>query len=189
MRVLSVFLSLLLLPLLARPVTASDVALWSALKEGGRVVLMRHALAPGTGDPPGFTLDDCTTQRTLNDTGRAQARATGEAFRAHGVPVSRVLSSQWCRCTETARLLALAPVEDASTLNSFFGDRSRGPAQLAALEAVLAELPRDGDTVVMVTHQVVITGLTGVFPASGDMVVLRLEPDGAWTLEGRLPAR
>lgn len=189
MRLYRALLTLLLLPLFAAPAHAAEDALWSALKEGGHVVLMRHALAPGTGDPSTFSLDDCATQRVLNDVGRQQARDTGAAFRAHGVPVSRVLTSQWCRCVETAELLDLAPVEEEPLLNSFFRDRSRGPAQIAGLEDLIADLPRDGDTVVMVTHQVVITGLTDVFPASGEMIVLRLEPGGGWAQAGRIGAR
>lgn len=178
------FAALLLLPL---PAAASD-ALWQGLRDGGRVVLMRHALAPGTGDPPDFRLDDCATQRVLNDVGRAQARATGDLFRQQTVPVARVLTSQWCRCTETAALMDLAPVEEEPLLNSFFGDRARGPSQLEGLRNLIAALPRDGGTVVMVTHQVVITGLTDIFPRSGEMVVLRLTDGGGWTEEGRIPA-
>ncbi|EKV30341.1 Phosphoglycerate mutase family protein [Caenispirillum salinarum AK4] len=189
MRLTQALLTLLLLPLFTVPALAAEDALWSALKEGGHVVLVRHALAPGTGDPSNFALDDCSTQRNLNDTGRRQARDTGDAFRAHDVPVSRVLTSQWCRCVETAELLDLAPVEEEPLLNSFFRDRSRGPAQIAGLEDLIAGLPRDGGTVVMVTHQVVITGLTDVFPASGEMVVLRLDPGGGWTQAGRMAAR
>lgn len=187
-RVLVLLLALAaLLPAPAQAQAAED--LWRALKDGGHVVLMRHALAPGTGDPSYFSLDDCSTQRTLDATGRDQARETGAAFRARGVPVARVLTSQWCRCTETAALLDVAPVEEEPLLNSFFRDRARGPAQLEGLRALIAGLPRDGDTVVMVTHQVVITGLTDIFPASGEMVVLRLQKHGGWTVVGRLPAR
>lgn len=161
---------------------------WQALRDGGRVVLMRHALAPGTGDPAGFRLGDCSTQRTLDASGRRQAREIGAVFRDRQVPVARVLTSQWCRCTETAALLDLAPVEEEPLLNSFFGAGERGPAQLAGLRRLLAELPRDGDTLVMVTHQVVITGLTEIFPASGEMVVLRLVDGGGYAVEGRLTA-
>ena len=90
---LGLFLSL---PLLA----AEQAELWTALAQDGHVALMRHARAPGTGDPARFQLDDCTTQRNLDDTGREQARRTGAAFRARDIKVARVLSSQWCRCRE-----------------------------------------------------------------------------------------
>ncbi|SOE01727.1 histidine phosphatase family protein [Caenispirillum bisanense] len=177
-----------LIVLLPTSVRAAEAeALWQSLRDGGRVVILRHALAPGTGDPPNFRLDDCSTQRNLDDRGRAQARALGDAFRDHAVPVARVLTSRWCRAAETADLMALAPPEPEPLLNSFFGDRASGPAQIAGLRRLLDGLPRDGDTVVMVTHQVVITGLTDVFPASGEGVVLRLLPGGGTAVEGRLP--
>jgi phosphohistidine phosphatase SixA len=152
----------------------ADEALWAALAEGGHVALMRHAQAPGTGDPEGFRLNDCGTQRNLDQTGREQARRTGHAFREHGVAVGRVLSSQWCRCLETAELLALGEVFPFPPLNSFFGDRAREPVQTEAVRAFLAEADAEGPSLVMVTHQVNITALTGIFPASGEIVVLRL---------------
>lgn len=102
-------------------VTASSSDTWSLLQQGDRgyVVMMRHALAPGTGDPPNFRLEDCSTQRNLSAQGRAQARRIGEAFRRRGIKVARVLSSQWCRCLETARLMNLGAVEPFAPLNSF----------------------------------------------------------------------
>jgi phosphohistidine phosphatase SixA len=152
----------------------ADEALWAALAEGGHVALMRHALAPGTGDPESFRLDDCSTQRNLDQTGREQARRTGKTFRERGVSVGRVLSSQWCRCLETAELLALGEVEPFPPLNSFFGDRAQAPDQTEAVRAFLADADAEGPSLVMVTHQVNITALTGIFPRSGEIVVLRL---------------
>jgi phosphohistidine phosphatase SixA len=157
----------------AGPVRA-DEALWAALAGGGHVALMRHAYAPGTGDPENFRLEDCSTQRNLHEAGREQARRTGEAFREHGVAVGQVLSSRWCRCLETARLLGLGTVEPFAPLDSFFGDRDHGPDQTEAVRARLAEAAPDGASLVMVTHQVNITALTGIFPRSGEIVVLRL---------------
>src|SRR5215467_10159500 len=94
-----------------------STAAWAALVQGGHVALIRHGNAPpGYGDPPGFKIDDCKTQRNLDEQGREQARALGEAFRQHGVRVDRVLSSPWCRCLETARLLAVGPVETSRAL-------------------------------------------------------------------------
>ncbi|MCK6409580.1 MAG: histidine phosphatase family protein, partial [Thauera sp.] len=81
----------------------AEEALWKALREGGHVALMRHAVAPGVGDPPGFRLDDCATQRNLSAAGRRQAQAIGERFRANGIATAAVFSSQWCRCLDTAR--------------------------------------------------------------------------------------
>ena len=95
---------LLALSLAFAPAHADD-ALWDALRQGGHVLYIRHALTePGFGDPPGFELADCSTQRNLSDAGRAQARRMGEALRSREVPIGEVLSSPWCRCVETARL-------------------------------------------------------------------------------------
>ncbi|MDP3406816.1 histidine phosphatase family protein [Bosea sp. (in: a-proteobacteria)] len=162
--------------------------LWSALATPGHVVLMRHADAPGTGDPAAMRLGDCTTQRNLGARGRAQARQIGEAFRQRAIPVALVLTSQWCRTRETAELLALGPVEEEpAALNSFFGRPGEREAATAALRRRLAALPPQAATVVMVTHQVNITALTGVFPASGEMVVLTRDPQGGIVTVGRLP--
>ena len=91
---------------------------WAALVKGGHVALVRHGNAPPGygGDPPGFRVDDCKTQRNLDDRGREQARILGEAFRSHGVRVDRILSSPWCRCLETAQLMAVGPVQKSWAL-------------------------------------------------------------------------
>jgi phosphohistidine phosphatase SixA len=171
----------------AAPVRADD-ALWAALADGGHVALMRHAQAPGTGDPANFRLDDCGTQRNLDQAGRDQARRTGQAFREHGVRIGGVLSSQWCRCLETAELLALGEVEPFPPLNSFFGDRTREPTQTEAIRAFLAEADADGPSLVMVTHQVNVTALTGTYPRSGEIVVLRLGGENIFETIGAISA-
>lgn len=150
----------------------SEQALWDALRSGGHVALLRHALAPGTGDPPEFTLGDCSTQRNLSDTGRAQARRIGERFRANGIDSAPVLTSQWCRCRETAELLGLGQVTDLPILNSFFQRPGQRQPQTAALRDWLGEQDL-GPVHVLVTHQVNITALTGVYPSSGELVVVR----------------
>ena len=79
--------------------TRASEPLWALLKSGGQVVFIRHAITtPGVGDPPGMRLDDCASQRNLTDAGRAHARRVGEAFRARGIVVDRLLTSPWCRC-------------------------------------------------------------------------------------------
>jgi phosphohistidine phosphatase SixA len=166
----------------------ADEALWAALADGGHVALMRHALAPGTGDPEGFRLNDCGTQRNLDQTGRDQARRTGKLFREHGVAVGQVLSSQWCRCLETAELLALGEVFPFPPLNSFFGERERGRDQTEAVRAFLASADAEGPSLVLVTHQVNITALTGIFPASGEIVVLRLGGEDIFETIGAIAA-
>ncbi|TWA87644.1 phosphohistidine phosphatase SixA [Azospirillum brasilense] len=156
----------------------------------GLILLMRHAEAPGVGDPPNFQLRDCATQRNLDANGREQARRTGDLLRriAAGRPTA-VHSSQWCRCLETARLLGAGPVQELPALNSFFERRQEQEAQIATLRRFLAGLPADGGPVVLVTHQVVVTALTGVFPASAEAVLLRADGTGTPAVEGRIQVK
>jgi phosphohistidine phosphatase SixA len=167
---------------------ANDAVAWEALRQPGTVAMMRHAIAPGTGDPPDFRFNDCSTQRNLDENGRAQARAIGAAFRANGVEIDSVLTSQWCRCRETADLLDLAPVEDLPSLNSFFGDRSTRDAQTAATQRFLSAMP-PYKRVVLVTHQVNMTALTGAYPASGEVFVLRIGNGGELSMIERILIR
>ncbi|SDF93655.1 MULTISPECIES: histidine phosphatase family protein [Thalassobaculum] len=167
------FLAALALPTVAR----AGAEGWEAMRRPGAIALMRHAYAPGTGDPDNFTLGDCSTQRTLNDEGRAQARRIGEAFRRNGIEVDAVLTSQWCRSAETAELLGLGTPEPMPSLNSFFDARQRRAEQTEATLAFLRSRPED-HRLVLVTHQVNITALTGRGTASGEFVVIDLTPTG-----------
>jgi len=161
---------------------ASEPA-WQELRKGG-IVLFRHALAPGTGDPAAFDLGDCSTQRNLNARGREDARRIGETFRSRSIDVGRVLTSQWCRCRDTAELAFPGAVTEAPVFNSFFGNRSKGPAQTKAAIELLSDWQGPG-ALVIVTHQVNITALTGVVPSSGEGIVIRME-NGAPVVAGRL---
>lgn len=163
----------------------ADEGGWEAAKQPGAVILMRHALAPGMGDPTNFEIGDCTTQRNLSDEGRAQARLIGEAFRSNGVAIDQVLTSQWCRCRETAKWLDLGKVQDFPALNSFFQDRSTADAQIAETLAYLQALPKDRQTL-LVTHQVNISALTGIYPKSGEAIVVRVSANGNVDLLGRI---
>src|SRR2546430_17453212 len=160
--------------LMAAPVApaASDEA-WAALAKGGHVALVRHGNAPPGygGDPPGFKIDDCATQRNMDERGRAQARAVGEAFRQHGVIVDKILSSPWCRCLETARLMALGPVE--GTMAVAASDRS--PDRLAVLKQMVSAWRGPG-TLVVVTPALTVQGLVGIMPGQADTVVIRPKP-------------
>ena len=158
--------------------------LWQSLANGGHVALMRHAQAPGIGDPAEFDLDDCSTQRNLSEQGRAQAKAIGDRFRANGIASAQVQSSQWCRCLETARLLDLGTVQPNPALNSFFRDDAKESERTAATRQLIrTQAGTDSDgPLVLVTHQVNITALTGVFPASGEIVVVKPTADGVETL-------
>ena len=159
---------------------------WAALVKGGHVALIRHGNAPPGygGDPPGFKIDDCATQRHLDEKGRAQGRALGEAFRRHGVHPDKILSSSWCRCLETARLMALGPVD--SRLAVAASDRS--PERLAALRQLLAGWRGPG-TLVVVTHALTVQGLVGILPGQAETVVVRPKPGKEPGLEvvGRIP--
>lgn len=154
----------------------ADGGVLSLLAEPGTHAIMRHALAPGTGDPAAFELRDCATQRNLDARGRAQAAATGQMIRDAGIRIDAVLSSQWCRCLDTARLLDLGPVIEEPALNSFFRDRARGRPQTDDLLARLAGTPAE-ETLLMVTHFVNVRALLGETARSGELVVFSLEPD------------
>ncbi|MCA1790701.1 MAG: histidine phosphatase family protein [Thioalkalivibrio sp.] len=168
--------------LASSPLAAGAAEVLADLSEPGTVLLLRHALAPGTGDPPGFVLGDCSTQRNLSDTGREQARQLGERLRQAGIVQARVYSSRWCRCLETAELLGLGPVQPLPALDSFFQERSQGAARTRAARDFLRDLPV-GPPVILVTHQVNITGLTGQFTASGSGVLARVPAPGDGDLE------
>jgi len=152
----------------------------------GLVVLMRHAEAPGVGDPAGFRLRDCATQRNLSNDGREQAKRIGERLRRMGIGQAAVYSSQWCRCLDTARLLGIGEVREMPALNSFFGRSGERDTQVAEVRRLLAALLPGGSPVVLVTHQVVITALTGVHPASGESVLMRANGTGEPAVIGRL---
>lgn len=170
----------------ALPATAAGPLAVDEVARPGRVLLLRHAIAPGVGDPPGFRIGDCKTQRNLDAAGRAQAARLGERLRAAGVSEAKVYAGQWCRTQETARLLRLGPVTELPALNSFFGRPDRSEDQLAALRAFLARLPVAGPPVILVTHQVTVTGLTGVYPESGGGALLQLDGTIAPKLVGTL---
>lgn len=172
--------ALLFLPLLVLACFAAQAA-WSAdtvplaeFARPGRVLMLRHAYAPGTGDPPQFKLDDCATQRNLDASGRAQATALGERLKKAGISSAKVYSSQWCRCLETARLLDLGSVTPQPALNSFYGRAEHRDARITALRGFLAGLPRNGPPVVLVTHQFTINAFTGAGTPSGGGSVFQL---------------
>jgi phosphohistidine phosphatase SixA len=171
---------IVLLLCLSHPAVAYDL-----LRQPGVVMLMRHATAPGTGDPPEFRIDDCATQRNLSEAGRQEARRWGERLRAEGITVEVLASSGWCRARETAELMAMGAVAHWPSLDSFFARRSREPAASAGTLARLQDL--GAGRALLVTHQVNITALTGVVPRSGEIVVARMNGAGRLEVLGRLP--
>jgi len=156
---------------------------WKALVKGGHVALIRHGNAPDPslgagGDPPGFRIGDCRTQRNLDETGRGEAKALGEAFRSHGVRVDRIQSSPWCRCMETAQLMAVGPVETSSALAPSTDKNPNAPAALRALQETISNWRGPG-TLVLVTHGFTVRALTGIVPGQAETVVLKPTPGGA----------
>jgi phosphohistidine phosphatase SixA len=165
---------------------ADEAAAWTALRQGGHVALMRHAEAPGSGDPPGFNLEDCATQRNLSAEGRADARAIGARFRAERVAIGKLLSSPWCRCVDTARLMELGNVGiEPAFSNGFVLSDQRDALTEAGLGVVRAWT--GPATLLIVTHGANIRALTGHSPASGEIVVVAPGADGMVRVVGRIP--
>jgi phosphohistidine phosphatase SixA len=171
----------------AAPVAGAAPSPWPLLQRGGYVILMRHAATvPGIGDPPGFKLGVCSTQRNLSQAGRADATRIGAAFCKHAVPVGPVLSSRWCRCVDTARL-AFGRVELSEMVDSMFQDDDAArERKLAQLRAYLAQY-KDPGNLVLVTHDVNIRALVGKYVEQGDIVIATRSPDGTLRIETTVP--
>ena len=171
----------------AHAADTDDDALWRRLQGGGVTVLMRHAqTVPGIGDPPGFVLGKCPTQRNLSSAGRRDAEAIGAAFRQRGVQPAAVWSSRWCRCLDTARL-AFGRVQPEPSLDSMFNDDdTASSAKLRALRGKLAAWTEKAP-LVLVTHDVNIRALTGQSVSQGEMV-LAVPRGGRLEVIGRLKA-
>jgi broad specificity phosphatase PhoE len=162
---------------------ANDAALVKTLRQGGCVVLVRHAVTvPGLGDPPGMQLNDCSTQRDLSEEGRRQSRAMGRWFRSHGLVPEAVRSSQWCRCLNTAKEAfgpfnfdPPIPVQPWVALNSFFQGHGNRDRQLKEAAERAITLRRSKGFEVWVTHQVVISTLAGRYTSMGEMLAAKGE--------------
>jgi phosphohistidine phosphatase SixA len=168
---------------------ADDAAdAWKALRAGGHVALMRHADAPGgAGDPPGFRVDDCVTQRNLSEKGRADAEKIGSQLKREGIAFAKVLSSPWCRCIDTAKLMNLGTVETEATFGNVVVLRDQREALTAGARALIAKWTARGNLLVL-THGANIAALTMISPASGEIVVVRggsgsVEPVGRLLLD------
>jgi phosphohistidine phosphatase SixA len=181
------FCLLLALLCAAGGAAADEAAALAALRAGGHVALMRHAEAPGTADPPGFKIDDCATQRNLDDKGRADAASAGARLRRDGARIEKIVSSPWCRCRETASLMKLGPVELVETLGNPVVLRDRRQALVDGTRA-LVDAWRGEGALLVVTHGATIQALTGMHPASGEIFVVKPR-SGASVLPviGRLP--
>ena len=168
------------------PVHAQNI--WRELREeSGLVILMRHAIAPGGGDPAGFRLGDCSTQRNLSAEGRAQARAIGERLRQERVPIAGVLNSRWCRAAQTARLLNVGKPRASAALDSVF--TAATPTALRKqrqAEGIIQRHRGKPGVLVLVGHQANIIDLTGIAPASGGAVVVRADRNGRVRIVGQV---
>ena len=163
-----------------------DNEMVARMKAGGHILMIRHALAPGTGDPANFQIGDCSTQRNLDDRGREQARAIGKWLHTKGITSAKVYSSQWCRCLETAELLGMGPVKELPALNSFFELTQNREPNLKALRKFIAEQASDGKLIILVTHLVTISAIADEGVSSGEGVLLELKTDAPYEVVGRL---
>lgn len=182
------FLAALPAAILAPALARAEESLWPRLRAGGYVLLVRHAATvPGLGDPAGYRLDDCATQRNLSEEGRAEAKRLGERLRAERVPIARVYTSPWCRCRDTATL-AFGRAEDWDPLSSVFDmpEREADLTNTVRKRILSYSIRNPGGNVVMVTHNVNIAALTKLSVAPAEAVVVK--PDGCCALKtvGRL---
>lgn len=180
-------LALMLAPAAAAGADDSASA-WAALRGDGYVALIRHASAPGpVGDPVDYKLDNCATQRNLSEQGRADARALGERFRARQVKIGKVISSQWCRCRQTAELMNIGPVEDAPNFNNAFVLSSARDALTVGARGTIAAWRGPG-TLVVVTHGQNISLMLGFHPREGEVIVVTPDPasEDSMKLVGRI---
>ena len=174
--IISLILSLFFF-LFTSQLNASDQA-WNIVQEGNKIILIRHSLAPGGGDPAGFKIDDCKTQRNLNRVGINQSKKIGKLFKQNNVPVDQVLSSQWCRCKDTAKY-AFGDFREFTALNSTFQspyDKNENK-QLNELYNYVSKWDGKGKNLVLVTHYSIITAVTNAVPSSGEIVITNKDFD------------
>ena len=169
-KIISLILSLFIF-LFTAQLNASEQA-WNIAQEGNKIILIRHSLAPGGGDPTGFKINDCKTQRNLNRTGINQSKKIGKLFKKYKVPVDQVLTSQWCRCIDTAKY-AFGNYKEFTALNSTFQspyNKNEGK-QLKDLYSFVKKWNGKGKNLVLITHYSIITAVTNAVPSSGEIVV------------------
>jgi len=152
-------------------VLSSD-SIWDEARQGNKVILIRHSLAPGSGDPAGFKIDDCKTQRNLNKVGIEQSKKIGKIFKDNKISIDIVLSSAWCRCKDTA-YYAFGEFKEFSALNSTFSTpyNKNEPRQIKEIEKYLMNWEGEGKNLILVTHYSVITAITNAAPSSGEIII------------------
>ncbi len=145
---------------------------WQTAQKGNKIILIRHSLAPGGGDPAGFKINDCKTQRNLNQKGINQSKKIGKLFKKKKIPIDQVLSSQWCRCKDTAKY-AFGEYKEFTALNSTFQspyDKNEA-RQLKELYSFVKKWDGKGKNLVLVTHYSIIIAVTNAVPSSGEIVI------------------
>ena len=150
----------------------SSETIWTEARKGDNVILIRHALAPGGGDPDGFDINDCKTQRNLNEVGVNQSKKIGKIFRDNKIPIDIILSSEWCRCKDTA-FHAFGRFKEFSALNSTFSNPyiKNETKQIKEIKKYLKNWDGKGKNLILVTHYSIITAITDAVPGSGEIVI------------------
>jgi phosphohistidine phosphatase SixA len=168
----------------------AKAAIADDLKDGQHVLLIRHADAPGYGDPAGYVIGQCSTQRNLGDYGKKQAKAIGSWLNKQGIDKAQMISSPWCRCSDTARLMDLGPVKIESSLGSFFDDMSLEKKQTKELEQLIqSELEKQAKVpVILVTHHVNIRAFMGKNVSQGDIVLVKVNKNGEYVFHTIYPS-
>ena len=164
--ILSIILSLLLFNVQANEIN------WKPIQDGNKIILIRHALAPGGGDPAGFKINDCSTQRNLNQAGIDQSKKIGKLFKKNKVLIDQVLTSQWCRCKDTAKY-AFKNYKEFSALNSTFqsSNYKKAEQQIKEIMSFVKNWNGSGENLILITHYVIITAITDAVPRSGEIVI------------------
>ncbi|MDC0619373.1 histidine phosphatase family protein [Pelagibacteraceae bacterium] len=170
-KIISLFIKVLIFSLFSFHSQSSEQN-WKPAQEGNKIILIRHSLAPGGGDPVGFKIEDCKTQRNLNQAGINQSKKIGKLFKKNKVPVDQVLTSQWCRCKDTAKF-AFNDYKEFKALNSTFQSQysNNEPKQLKELYSFVKKWDGKEKNLVLVTHYSIITAVTNAAPASGEIVI------------------
>ena len=169
---LSFFLILISTLLILFSSSKSSEIIWQDLAKGNRIILIRHSIAPGGGDPAGFNLQNCKTQRNLSKEGIEQSKKIGEIFKKNNIPIDQVLSSEWCRCKDTAHF-AFQNFETFSALNSTFSApyTKNQDKQIKDLKKFINQWNSNNKNLVLITHYSIITAVTDAVPSSGEIVV------------------
>ena len=170
-KIISLFLKVLIFSLFSFHSYSSEQN-WKPAQEGNKIILIRHSLAPGGGDPAGFKINDCKTQRNLNRVGVSQSKKIGKLFKKNKVLIDQVLTSQWCRCKDTAQY-AFENYKEFTALNSTFQSpyNKNETKQLKELYSFVKKWNGKGKNLVLVTHFSIITAITNAVPSSGEIVI------------------